>query len=356
MDSGKGTPSLSVGAGPGGFAQVRSAWDGLSGRATYFFQTPGFIEPYARGVDDDVVWIAAADGTHPAAALVLRRTTRKAAGIKFTMLRRAQIGEAGLYYGDGLLDRAAFGERPLRELLDGAGPWHLMRLARLRAHSPWLELFDGGLVTVEEDGGVGILDTSLPFDECWGSVTKNMRNSLRKSRRKISERGGSEIVVHTEGPELERAYDQFVALEASGWKAKEGFYLANMPVEGGLWRDYLLGAGNAQVRSLFVDGRLAAAQTTIRHERTLFLHRIAYEEELSDVSPSNILMADLIKACCDDPAIDRIDCMTWQVWNQRWGMSCEPTHSVVLFNDRTVRGLATRTAWRARARLRPSPG
>jgi CelD/BcsL family acetyltransferase involved in cellulose biosynthesis len=126
-----------------------------------------------------------------------------------------------------------------------------------------------------------------------------------------------------------------------------------MPVEGGLWREYLRTAANTQVRSLFVDGRFAAGQIGITSARTLFLARIPYDEELSELSPSNVLMADLIEDCCNDPAIDRIDCMMWQPWHQRWGMDREPTYSLTVFNEKTARGLAMRAAWRAWERLHP---
>lgn len=221
----------------------------------------------------------------------------------------------------------------------------MLWLLGLRAGSPWLELADAALVRAEPDRGAGVLDTSLAFGDCWRAVPKNMRNSIRKARRKIDEQGGAEVVVAT-GPDVAAAHERFVELEASGWKAHQLNALANMPIEGGLWRDYLRVADTAQVRSLRIDGRLAAAQITVTRARTLFLLRIAYDEEFASLSPSNVLMADLLEACCNDPAIDRIDCLMWQPWQQRWGMAREPTYSLVMFNQRTVRGLAARAARR----------
>ncbi|HEX4109082.1 MAG TPA: GNAT family N-acetyltransferase [Solirubrobacteraceae bacterium] len=343
MESATGTSLAGDRGDRGDFEQVRSAWSGLAAHATYFFQTPEWIELLARRLEGDVAWGAVLAGGRPAAVSILRRSVRRAAGVNIRMLSQVRYGEALHLYADGLLDREVLGQRRVGELVDASGPWHVLWLLGLRAASPWLELASGGLVRVEPNRGVGVLDTSREFGECWRALPENMRDSIRKARRKIDEHGGAEIVVTT-GPEIAAAYERFVELEVSGWKAHQGGALANMPIEAGLWRDYLRIADTAQVRSLHIDGRLAAAQVTVTTARTLFLPSIAYAEDLANLSPSNVLMADLLESCCNDPAIDRIDCMAWQPWHPRWGMTREPTYSLVAFNHRTVRGLAARFA------------
>jgi CelD/BcsL family acetyltransferase involved in cellulose biosynthesis len=342
MEHARSAPIAAGGGGRGDFERVRSAWRELGAHALYFFQTPEWIELLAARLEGDVAWAAVLANGRPAAASVLLRSVRRAGPVNLILLHRVRFGEAQLLYADGLLDREAFGRRGLRELVDASGPWHVLRLEGLRLGSPWLELADAGLVRGEPERGVGVLDASLAFDECWRAVPKNMRNSIRKARRKMDENGGAEVSVAT-GTELSAAYERFLELEASGWKA--GGALADMPLEEGLWRDYLRVADTAQVRSLRIDGRLAAAQITVTWGRTLFIPRIAYNEELANLAPGSVLMADLLEACCNDPAIDRIDCMMWQPWHQRWGMAREPTYSLTLFNHRTVRGFAARAAW-----------
>jgi len=349
----KGAPVAASRSGGGDFADIRSAWGELGSHAVYFFQTLEWMELLEGRLEGDVAWVAIFADGRPAAVSVLLRSVRRGAGINFRRLFRAPLGEAQMLYADGLLDSDAFGQHHLRELMDASGPWHLLRLAGLRVGSPWLELADAGVARAEPDRGVGVLDTGLAFDESWRAVPKNMRNSIRKARRKIDENGGAEITVAT-GLEIGAAYERFLELEASGWKADQGGGLANMPIEGGLWRDYLRVSDTAQVRSLRVDGRLAAAQITVTCARTLFLPRIAYNEELASLSPSNVLMADLFEVCCNDPAIDQIDCMMWQPWHQRWGMAREPTYSLAIFNHRTVRGLAGQAAQSLRSRIRSS--
>jgi CelD/BcsL family acetyltransferase involved in cellulose biosynthesis len=100
-----------------------------------------------------------------------------------------------------------------------------------------------------------------------------------------------------------------------------------------------------------MDNRIAASQLSVRVGRTLFLLKIAYDEQLAYLSPGNVLMANLVESCCEDPDVDRIDCTVWQPWHQRWGMTREPTFRFTAFNSRSVRGALAGVAWNARRHL-----
>ena len=207
----------------------------------------------------------------------------------------------------------------------------------------------GGPAYVEDEptGGAGILDTRVGADEWWRTLPVNMRNSIRKARRRIEACGGSEVVVST-AAELPAAYGQFVALESSGWKGAEATSLSHRPAWCELFGAFLGGTGTAQVRSLFVGERLAASQICVTVGGSLVLIKVAYDELLAHLSPGNVLMANLVEECCEDPAVDRIDCTVWQSWHQRWGMVREPTFRLLAFNHRSVRGALVGAAWHAR--------
>jgi hypothetical protein len=338
--------------GDGRFGHVRSAWQELAGHASYFFQTSEWIELLAARVERDVVFGALFDEERPAAVAVLRSSVRRVGHVKLALLSQVRIGESQLPYADGLLDRKAFGERRLRDLVDTCGPWHVMWLTGLRAHSPWLEIAGADvLVRAEPDGGVGVLDTSVPFDEAWQAVPKHMRHGIHNARHRVDARGGARIETAT-GAELQAAYARHVELEASGWKGRAGTSLAQRGFDRDLLRDYLATDSGGQVRTLWIGGRLAATQVATRVGSTLFLRRIAYAEEYAKCSPSNVLLADLLESCCGDPAVERIDCLAWQPWIPRWGMVREPTYSLVAFNQGTVRGTAARASRGGWERLR----
>jgi len=339
--------------GTDGFESVRWAWQQLGGCAQYFFQSPEWMDLAAAQLEGDLAWGVVTESGRPAAVSVLRRSRLKRAGIGIRVLSDVRVGDMMSPFSDCVLDAKPDVRSgvALDDLLGVTGAWDVLDLRDRRVGSPWLEMAVGrGYVEEDPNGGVGILDTRLVADEWWPTLPVNMRDSIRKARRRIEACGGSEIVSST-GAELPAAYEEFVALEASGWKGVAGTALLQRSASRDLLRDYLCVAGTAQVRSLRIGDRLAASQLTVRVGGSLVLLKVAYDEQLAHLSPGNVLMADLVEECCEDPAVDRIDCTVWQEWHQRWGMVREPTYRLVAFNHRSVRGVIVGSAWNARRLL-----
>lgn len=237
----------------------------------------------------------------------------------------------------------AGGARRFDDLLDAAGSWHVLRLMGVRAGSAWLALAPERITALPEpEGGAGILETSLPLDVCWAATAKKMRSAIRSARLQLGTRAD---VSFASGPEIGAAYDEFLALEAAGWKGAAGTALANIPMERELLRAYLSVAPGAEVRTLRIDGQPAASQLTVAMAGSLFLLKLAYDERLARLGPGNLLMANLLETCCADAAIDRIDFLNWQPWLERWGAVREPTYQVVAFNRRSARGAAAGIGW-----------
>ena len=333
-----------------GFESVRWAWQQLGGRAQYFFQTSEWMELAAAQAEGDLAWGVLTEAGRPTAASFLQRSLVKRAAIGIRVFSDVRVGDMMYPFSDCVLDAKPDVRSgvALDDLLGVTGAWDVLDLRDRRVGSPWLELAVGrGYVEEEPNGGAGILDTRLVADEWWPTLPVNMRDSIRKARRRIEACGGSEIVVSTAG-ELPAAYEQFVSLEASGWKGAEATSLSHRPAWCDLFGAFLHTSGTAQVRSLFVGEQLAASQISVTVGGSLVLIKVAYDEELAHLSPGNVLMANLVEDCCEDPAVDRIDCTVWQSWHQRWGMVREPTYRVLAFNHRSVGGALVGAAWHAR--------
>jgi len=333
-----------------GFESVRWAWQQLGGYAQYFFQSPEWIDLAAAQLEGDLAWGVVTESGRPAAVSVLRRSRLMRAGIGIRVLSDVRVADMMYPFSDCVLD-AKPDVRPtvaLDELLGVTGAWDVLDLRDRRVGSPWLELSAGRAYVEEEPtGGAGILDTRVGADEWWRTLPVNMRNSIRKARRRIEACGGCEVVVSA-AAELPAAYGQFVALESSGWKGAEATSLSHRPAWCELFGAFLGGTGTAQVRSLFVGERLAASQICVTVGGSLVLLKVAYDEQLAHLSPGNVLMADLVEECCEDPSVDRIDCTVWQSWHQRWGMVREPTYRLLAFNRRSAGGALVGAAWHAR--------
>jgi CelD/BcsL family acetyltransferase involved in cellulose biosynthesis len=338
-------------AGALGLERVLPTWQLLGGHASYFFQTPEWIASLYGHIVDDVVLAALVDSLRPVSVSILRRSLRRRWGISLEVLEAPGNLEEFRLFADGILARDADDRCSFDEIMRHLGSWHVMQLSRLRVGSPWLALANERAVVEEEpEQGVGVLDTARDADAWWREMPKNMRDSVRKARNRSERGGGSEVVLSTGGG-IAGGFEQFVLLESSQQKGRQATDLAHKPAWRSLLRGYLVASEMAEVRSLNIDGRIAASQLTVRVGRTLFLLKIAYDEQLAHLSPGNVLMANLVEICCEDPNVDRIDCTVWQPWHQRWGMFREPTFRLTAFDSMSVRGALAGVVWNSRRHL-----
>jgi CelD/BcsL family acetyltransferase involved in cellulose biosynthesis len=106
------------------------------------------------------------------------------------------------------------------------------------------------------------------------------------------------------------ALDAFLRLEAAGWTGRLGTALDSQPgtatyareAAAALHRD-----GRLVLLSTRVGARLAAGLFAIRRAGTLFMYKIAYDEELAPFSPGTQLVHDLAQWFAADESLTEID-------------------------------------------------
>ena len=335
--------------GPGHWAGVGAAWAALLGPAgpRSHEQRAEWAQALARQwQNEESRWFLAEDDSGPVAALPYQLTVRRIGPVRVRVL----TNEWGT---DGLAAPRLTPEDLRRVLLDTSAhagePIDVLSLNRLLPGSTFLRLATAapsGLHTESRHGGCSVIDTRVAADEWFAAVGKNLRASLRKARNRFERQGTLTVTVATTPDEVADAFEEYVTIEASGWKGDKGA-LANRPADRRMLREFLVataGVGDGFVRTLRLDGRPAAAQLGCVTARTLALLKVAYDDALADLSPSNLLMADLVRACCDRPDVDRIDLITNQPWHRRWHAQVLPTYRARDVDLRRPGGLVARGA------------
>ena len=169
-----------------------------------------------------------------------------------------------------------------------------------------------------KDQRVGYLDRA---------IGRKKRKELRRQRKRLAE--GGVVMRGTAGAPatVANALDDFLALEAGGWKGRAGTAArANRDLrnffETALAQ--LAGEGKARIDRLFIDARAIAAIIVLRSGASVWCWKIAYDESFARVSPGVQLLADVTQALLDDPAIARADScasenhpMIDHVWRER---------------------------------------
>ena len=105
----------------------------------------------------------------------------------------------------------------------------------------------------------------------------------------------------TAWPAIEAALQDFLELEASGWKGAAGTAAVNDPAVLDFFRTAIVdlaAEGHARVDRLVQDGRVIAAAVTLMSGDTAWFWKIAYSEDLARSSPGVQLVMD----CTGAPA------------------------------------------------------
>lgn len=127
------------------------------------------------------------------------------------------------------------------------------------------------------------------------SIGGKKRKELRRQERRLAELG---TVVIEDAGDPDAWVDEFLALEASGWKGTRGTSMQDDPHARELFRAYCRGAharGRWMAWSLRLDGRPIAMKCNLRAGAGALAFKIAYDEQLAKFSPGVLLELDHVR-------------------------------------------------------------
>jgi CelD/BcsL family acetyltransferase involved in cellulose biosynthesis len=141
-------------------------------------------------------------------------------------------------------------------------------------------------------------------------LTRRRRKEFARLRRRLGEQGQLNLDSATGDKTVATALEEFLDLEARGWKGRRGSALRSRPETAAMAREAVNGLarrGRARIDSLRLDGRPVAMLVTLVGGATAFTWKIAYDEAFGRYSPGALLMLDAVAAIFADKRILRID-------------------------------------------------
>lgn len=231
--------------------------------------------------------------------------------------------------GDVLLapDHAATAFKDLLKALRQEVPTHLgIDLKAVRRNSPFWTAVQNGLEGYDTRQGervaYSLMDVSGDHDSYLASLG-NMRRNLKRYLKKLEGRGRVSVEI-LRGPSARAEFlTDFIALESSGWKGREGTAIADRP---DLVAFYTQLARNfadenrLEWHALRVDGRLVAAGMGLRCGHSIILPKIAFDEEFTECMPGNLLTAEVIRDAFSRPEIRQLNHLSQADWHRSWRM------------------------------------
>lgn len=197
--------------------------------------------------------------------------------------------------------------------LDGQGP-----LAQTLLHAR------KGAAVVHRSRRAMLQSDLSPTDYYETTVRKKKRKEIGRLQHRLAETGSVGFDRLCDAADLDTWIDAFLALEASGWKGRDGAALANDRDTEGFVRDAMRGAfaaGRLEIIRLDVDGRVIAMLVNFLTAPGSFSFKIAFDEEFARFSPGVLVQLENLKIL-ESPQIEWMDSCAVEdhpMINSLWG-------------------------------------
>lgn len=144
-----------------------------------------------------------------------------------------------------------------------------------------------------------------------GALSSKRRRELRRSWRRLAEGGLASVTTHRSPQEVEEAFEDFLALEASGWKGREGTALSKRAGRTPAFARWLVKGlahrGLVTIMALRLDGRPVAMEVLLWCGGVAHTWKSAYDEDHKASAPGLLLFEQVTRSLLDDPGLVAAD-------------------------------------------------
>lgn len=223
----------------------------------------------------------------------------------------------------------------LMSAMDRLEPHRWMRFFRVRESSPFLP----ALATLQPSKLVlqplvrpgCLVDTSGSLEDYEAQLSRSMRRDLRKAQRRAEAEHHVEVEV-VDGPEAAREdlLEDFLRIEASGWKGAQGSAIACDPERVRFYTTLtrrLAARGWLEWSVLRFDGRAVASVLGVRLGTSLLVPKAAYDESLARYSPGQVLYWHVFRRAFAEDTVE-VNFQTSRPWMHVWHMAESMYHDV----------------------------
>ncbi|RVD60651.1 GNAT family N-acetyltransferase [Mesorhizobium sp. M2D.F.Ca.ET.185.01.1.1] len=142
------------------------------------------------------------------------------------------------------------------------------------------------------------------------SLRSHHYREFRRLKRRLADLGKVEHVVARGPDEIRHAIENFLTLEAAGWKGRERTAMAIDRYRAAFAREAvhrLAEQDMCRIHLLTLDGRAIACLVVFVEAGIAYTWKTAYDEALSAFSPGTLLMIEVTRQHLDDPNIVMTD-------------------------------------------------
>lgn len=276
----------------------------LNGNA---FLSPGFVLAVARNVVERPPFLVAIEDKSTGSLTGLG-VFEEVHGSRLLPLTHLKHWETDFGFTGGVLLEANEPDASAAALFEwlkvNGSRWHGLAFSNLPAESPTARtLFTAAGTaghTWRQDSGSrrALIRTEEIPDDVMTLYSKNRRKSLRQNLRKLEAHGSVKFQIHRRDPDGCRR-QEFLRLEASGWKGEDGTALGSAPQLTAFcreWMDSLLESGMLAICELSVDDQPVAMSLNPISGETLFAFKIGWDASFAACSPGTLCEWHMIRS------------------------------------------------------------
>lgn len=219
------------------------------------------------------------------------------------------------------------------------GDWDVIRISNVLQGSVFLDSLKSQSVLSWRSTPAPPCDyiVCCDLDTFLSRVSKNFRASLRKARNKLSLHKDVRFESHRSEIEVRDALGRFFLLECRGWKGEStGAISQNFGVRS--FYELLYSSFSkipshwVEVNELWVDDCLLSSQLCLGVSDTLFVLKIAYDEEYPKLSPGNMLLEWIITRDSNVGRVKNLNLISDSSWHKDWAALQIPNWHVEVYN------------------------
>lgn len=156
-----------------------------------------------------------------------------------------------------------------------------------------------------------VLDSKLEGEAYLkASLRPHHIREFRRLRRRLEELGAVSHEVARTPDEVRPAMENFLALEAAGWKGRKGTAMTVDRYQAAFAREAvhrLSERDMCRIHALKLDGRTIASLVVFVEQGVAYTWKTAYDESLAAFSPGTLLMLDVTRQHLEDPNVEFTD-------------------------------------------------
>jgi CelD/BcsL family acetyltransferase involved in cellulose biosynthesis len=225
-------------------------------------------------------------------------------------------------------DRAAEALQALLAEIGREVPAHVgLDLRAVRQNSPVWTALQAGVgdysICEGEQFRYSVLDVRGEFESYLAGLG-NTRRNLKRFRKKLGTLGTVSVEKRHGSDAGEEFLTEFMTLEASGWKGRNGTALLNTPSVTAFYRSLvsnLAARGRFEWYAIRLDDRLVAAQIAVRCGESLTLLKYAFDEDFAECRLGTLVTGEAYKDAFDRTEISEINPMSLSGPDSHWRMS-----------------------------------